>query len=231
MERLFEMVMSSIILYVSLLRDYVYSLWFCLKVLPFSDAIKTPINISHRVKVGSIRKGAIVLNGPIYHNRVFIGHRGFSAIADGEGLIHIEPDGMLIINGTASFAQGIRLWIDQNASITVGDHFSCNKNCLFRSFDDITIGKDVLMGWDIELNTSDGHLLQVDNVVKTNHGPIIIGNHVWVASHVVFSKNSSVADGSVVAQRSLIATKHEIPNVLLAGTPARKVKDNIEWQE
>lgn len=223
--------MSSISLYISLLLDYIYSLWFCLKVLPFKDAVKTPVNISRHVKVGSIRKGAIVLNGPVRHNRLFIGHRGFSAISDGKGLIDIEPGGKLIINGTASFAQGIRLWIDSNATMTVGDHFSCNKNCLFRAFDDITIGEDVLMGWDIELNTSDGHFIKVNGLEKVNHGAIQIGNHVWVASHAVFSKNSSVADGSVVAQGSLVATKHEIPNVLLAGTPARDVKSNIEWQE
>lgn len=230
-EKLHKMVMSSISLYFNLLWDYIYSLWFCLKILPFGDAIKTPINISRRVNVGTIRKGAIVLNGPIRHNRVFIGHRGFSAIADGSGLVNIEPGGKLIINGTASFAQGIRLWIDSNATMTVGNNFSCNKNCLFRAFDDITIGADVLMGWDIELNTTDGHLLQIDGVSNINHGSISIGNHVWVASHVVFSKKSSVAAGSVVAQKSLVATKHRTSNVLLAGTPARVIKENVEWQE
>lgn len=223
--------MSTIILYFTLLRDYLYSLWFCIKVFPFNVAIKTPINISFNVKVGNIQKGALILNGSIYHNRVFIGHRGFSAITDGKGLINIEPGGRLIINGTASFAQGVRLWIDPNATVTLGDHFSCNKNCLFRAYDDITIGNDVLMGWDIELNTSDGHFLKLNGIEKENHGPIQIGNHVWVASHVVFSKKSSVADGSVVAQRSLVSTKHLKQNVLLGGTSAKEIRDNIQWQE
>lgn len=223
--------MSSISLYLTLLRDYLYSLWFCLKVFPFCDAIKTPVNISFNVKVGNIHKGAIVLNGPISHNRLFIGHRGFSAITDSKGLINIEQGGRLVVDGTASFAQGIRLWIDPNATMTVGNHFSCNKNCLFRAYDDITIGDDVLMGWDIELNTSDGHLLKVNGIERENHGPIYIGNHVWVASHVIFSKNSSVVDGSVVAQRSLVSAKHMLQNVLLGGTPAKEIRENIQWQE
>lgn len=219
----------SISLLFTQIRDYIHSLCFCLKVFPFKDAIKTPINISHQVKIGNIYKGSIILNGPLYHNRVFIGHQGYSAIAENEGLINIEPGGKLIIEGTARFAQGVRLWIDQNATITVGDNFYCNKNCLFRAFDDITIGNDVLMGWDIEMNTTDGHHIIIDGQEKVNHGSISVGNHVWIASHVIFSKNSSVADDCVVAQRSLITSHYCVGSNLIGGFPAELLKSFINW--
>lgn len=219
----------SISLIFTQIRDYIHSLYFCLKIFPFRIAIKTPINISHQVKIGNIYRGAIVLNGPLYHNKIFIGHQGYSAIAENEGLINIEPEGKLIIEGTARFAQGVRLWIDQNATITVGDNFYCNKNCLFRAFDNITIGKDVLMGWDIEMNTTDGHHIIIDGQEKENHGPIVIGNHVWIASHVIFSKNSAVADDCIVAQRSLVSTKVKCANTIVGGTPARELRQGINW--
>lgn len=220
----------SISLLFTQFRDYIHSLYFCLKVFPIKDAIKTPINISHQVKIGNIYRGAIALNGPLYHNRVFIGHQGYSAIAENEGLINIEPGGKLIIEGTARFAQGVRLWIDQNATITVGDNFYCNKNCLFRAFDNITIGNDVLMGWDIEMNTTDGHHIIIDGQEKVNHGTITIGNHVWIASHVIFSKNSSVANDCVVAQRSLVSSRFENRNVLIGGYVANVMKEHISWE-
>lgn len=219
----------SISLLFTQIRDYIHSLYFCIKLFPFKDAIKTPINISHQVKIGNIYRGAIVLNGPLYHNRVFIGHQGYSAIAENEGLINIEPGGKLIIEGTARFAQGVRLWIDQNATITVGDNFYCNKNCLFRAFDNITIGKDVLMGWDIEMNTTDGHHIIIDGQEKENHGPITIGNHVWVASHVIFSKGSYIFNGSIVSQQSLMISQIVQSNILVGGIPARIIKSNVYW--
>lgn len=211
------------------LRDYFYSLKFCLKVFPLGIAIKTPINISHQVKVGMIYKGAIVLEGPIFHNKVFIGHQGFDAIAETQGLINIEYGGKLVLKGAARFAQGIRLWIDENSTIEVGENFYCNKNCLFRAFDNITIGKDVLMGWDIELNTSDGHLVFFNGIQKANHGPIRIGNHVWIASFVGFSKNSSISNDSIVCQRSFVSSAFELPNVLIGGVPAKLIKKDYNW--
>lgn len=221
----------SVSLIITQLRDYFHSLKFCLKVFPFGIAIKTPINISHQVKVGNIYKGAIVLEGAIYHNKVFIGHQGYSAIAENQGQINIERGGKLVVKGTARFAQGIRLWIDQDSTIEVGDNFYCNKNCLFRAFDNITIGKDVLMGWDIELNTFDGHTITIGNTPKQNHGPISIGDHVWIASHVRFAKNSSVFDESVVAQQSLVTSNIDVSNVLVGGAPAKIVKPNISWNQ
>ena len=220
----------SISLLFTQIRDYIHSLYFCLKLFPFKDAIKTPINISHQVKIGNVYRGAIVLNGPLYHNRVFIGHQGYSAIAENEGLINIELGGKLILEGTARFAQGVRLWIDQNATITVGDNFYCNKNCLFRAFDNITIGNNVLMGWDIEMNTTDGHHIIIDGQEKENHGPITIGNHVWIASNVGLSKNAVVSNNTVVAQKTLITSEFDEANVLLAGCPAVIIKRGINWE-
>lgn len=219
----------SISLLFTQIRDYIHSLYFCLKLFPFKDAIKTPINISHQVKIGNVYRGAIVLIGPLYHNRVFIGHQGYSAIAENEGLINIELGGKLIIEGTARFAQGVRLWIDQNATISIGDNFYCNKNCLFRAFDYIKIGDDVLMGWDIEMNTTDGHHIIIDEHEKVNHGSISIGNHVWIASHVIFAKNSSVADDCVVAQRSLVSSRIENRNAIIGGSVASVLKEHISW--
>lgn len=213
------------------LIDWLYSLYFCWKVFPFSIAIHTPINISHNVKIGKINRGAIELSGAIYHNKIFIGHQGYSAIAEQNGLTNIEPGGKIIFEGTARFAQGIRIWVDCNATLIVGDNFYCNKNCLVRAFDDIIIGKNVLLGWDIELNTTDGHNIIVDDQYRKNHGKIVVGDHVWIASHVTVSKGSFLSADSVVAQHSLVSLKFEESNVLLGGIPAKKLKSQVRWEE
>lgn len=169
------------------LIDWIYSLLFCCRVFPLGTAIYTPVNISHNVKIGNIFKGSIEIKGLLYHNKVFIGHQGYSAIAETKGLLHIKKGSKLILEGTARFVQGLRLWIENDSQITVGDNFYCNKNCLLRASEDIFIGKDVLFGWNIEVNTDNGHTIVIDGVSKDCHAPIFIGNHVWVASYAVLS--------------------------------------------
>lgn len=213
------------------LLDLLYSIWFCLRVFPFFQALKIPVNISHQVKLGEVWKGCIELKGTMHHNQVYIGHQGYSAIAEQNGLFHISKGGKLIIVGSARFGQGIRLWIDSGATMTVGKNFYCNKNCLFRAFDDIKIGDDVLMGWDIEFNTTDGHIISVNGVEKNNHGEIRIGNHVWIASHVSVSKGAEVNDDSVVASHSLLTRSFTENHILIGGCPASVLKENVDWEQ
>lgn len=213
------------------LVDAVYSLSFCLRVFSFRDAIVIPVNISHKVKVDGIRKGSIKLLSPIKHNMVFIGHQGYSAIAETAGLIHIDKGGELVIEGDARFGQGIRLWIDKEAKVKIGHNFYCNKNCLLRAFDDVSFGDDVLMGWNVEINTSDGHNIEIAGNSRINHAPIEVGSHVWIGAHVILAKNACVANNSVVARNSLVTSRFEQPNILVGGVPARIIKTDVAWHQ
>jgi len=209
--------------------DFVYSLWFCLKVFPLKQALVLPVNISRHVKVGKVQKGCIRLADPVRHNQIFIGHQGYSAIAEQQGLFNIEPGGKLLVKGSARFGQGVRIWVDGNAIIQLGENFYCNKNCLFRAHDNIIFGDDVLLGWDIEFNTADGHSLFVNGKENKNHESIRVGNHVWIASHVIFAKGAEVADDSVVASRSLVNKPFRESGVLIGGCPAHILKENVAW--
>lgn len=222
--------MKKLVMYYNLIMDAIYSLWFCMRCLPLKDAIKLPVNISRKVKIESIYRGGIVFESPIRKNMLFIGHKGFTAIAEHQGLVYIEKGSTLRVKGNAILAQGTRLWIENNSTITLGDNFSCNKECLIRANANITTGTDVLLGWNIELNTSDGHSIYVDGVRKTNTKPINIGNHVWIASHAILSKGASINDDCVIAQRSIVTSVFNDKNVLIGGTPAKILKRNIDWE-
>ena len=64
---------------------------------------------------------------------------------------------------------------------------------------------------------------------KPIEGDIVIGNHVWIASHCHISKNTYIADDCVVAQQSLVGKRFEQPKCLIGGIPAKLLKDNITW--
>ena len=58
---------------------------------------------------------------------------------------------------------------------------------------------------------------------------ITIGNHVWICKDVKIMKNTNIPDGCIVAQGSIVTKKFEKENCILAGNPARVVKENIHW--
>lgn len=216
-------------LFFSLLIDYIHSLYFCIRVFPIGEALKVPVNISRNVKIGKVYPGCIVLSRPICHNMLYIGHQGYEAVAENQGLINIEKGGKIIVEGKARFGQGVRLWIDEGAVLTIGDNFYCNKNCLFRVYDNVSFGKDVLFGWNIELNTTDGHYVKIGNKEKQNHSPIALGNHIWVASHVILGKGTVLPDDTVVAECSLVNDSFSERNSLIGGIPAKVLRTDVYW--
>ena len=127
-------------------------------------------------------------------------------------------------------ARGTRVVIGQRGSLQIGRHFWCNGDCYFHCTTNITIGDDNMYGWDISFNTSDGHHVYENGVEKPMEGDIIIGRHVWIASHCAIGKNTDVADECVVAQHSLLSKSYCKSHCLIGGMPAKIIKDGYSWK-
>ena len=109
----------------------------------------------------------------------------------------------------------------QNVHIQVGEDDSF-----------ITIGKDCMCSFDLEINCTDHHAILDCNGALLNRGRSVeIGDNVWIGKEVRIMKNSKIPNGCVVAQRSVVTKKFEIENCVLAGNPAKIVKENIFWSK
>ena len=83
-----------------------------------------------------------------------------------------------------------------------------------------------------ELLDSDNHKVIHQNKPEArNHGPIKIGNHVWVAAFSHILKNSTIPDGSIVAYHSVVTRQFEGEKLLLGGFPAKVIEEQIEWAQ
>jgi acetyltransferase-like isoleucine patch superfamily enzyme len=95
----------------------------------------------------------------------------------------------------------------------------------------VTIGKDCMFANDIDIRTGDSHSI-IDPVSgkRLNHAAdVVIGNHVWIAPHVVILKGVSIGENSVVATGAVV-TKPGGPGVILGGNPASEIKSGIFWK-
>lgn len=102
--------------------------------------------------------------------------------------------------------------LENNSSIMIGD------GCMFSTL--------------IEMCGSDHHaIMNEKNEVINLARSIEIGDHVWIGKGVLILKNSKIPSGCIVGANSVVTKSFETPNSVIAGNPARKVKEGIHWDE
>lgn len=138
------------------------------------------------------------------------------------------------ISDNVIFSRGGALWIeDENCEIKIGRNTTLEDVhiAVTESNSKISIGEDCMFANDIDLRTGDSHsIIDSTTMKRVNYAKNIeIENHVWVASHVSILKGVKILKNSVVATRSLVSKSVDKEGVLLGGTPAKILKENITW--
>lgn len=113
---------------------------------------------------------------------------------------------------------GGRLVIGQGAA-NVGLTIMCAK--------EVTIGNGVRIGRNVSIRDWNGPHVIVSSTYK-NHSPVHIGDHVWLCSGCTIMPGVTVGEGAVVAANATV-TKNVPPRTLVGGSPAKVLKENIEW--
>lgn len=114
------------------------------------------------------------------------------------------------------FGSGFRIRIGNNSGIGV--------NCTVTS--DIQIGDNVLMGPECFFLTFNHSFRDKTKTVKEQgyqpRKQTVIGNDVWIGRECLFTPGRKVADGTVIAARSLVCKDFE-PYSIIGGNPAKKI--------
>lgn len=113
---------------------------------------------------------------------------------------------------------GGKLVIGQGAA-NVGLTIMCAK--------EVTIGNGVRIGRNVSIRDWNGpHVIINDHY--HNHAPIHIEDNVWLCSGCTVMPGVTVGKGSVIAANATV-TKDVPPHSLVGGSPAKVIKENIEW--
>lgn len=113
---------------------------------------------------------------------------------------------------------GGRLTIGQGAA-NVGLTIMCAK--------EVTIGNGVRIGRNVSIRDWNGPHVIINNNYK-NHAPVHIEDHVWLCTGCTIMPGVTVGEGAVVAANATV-TKDVPPHSLVGGSPAKVLKENIEW--
>ncbi len=160
-------------------------------------------------------------SGAILHKSLFpIILRGGTTLNIGNNsAIHVNIEWFELVSG---------------AEVRIGDGSTFNGIFLFAGKNSkIIIGEDCMVSWRCSFMTHDSHTILDKNtgeILNSKVNEINIGKHTWVGYGATFFKNVKIMENSIVGMNSfVINSKFDEPNVIIAGSPAKVIKHNINW--
>lgn len=92
----------------------------------------------------------------------------------------------------------------------------------------IRIGDGSLFSNNIEIHTTDYYEIYDSEGKSVNPDKdILIGKHVWIGLGSKILKGTEIADGCVVGSGSVLSGLYRQENTIVAGNPAKIVKEHI----
>lgn len=153
------------------------------------------------------------------------------------------------INGHNKFIGPMHIIIRKGASIGKGNTFNCGwwtqkdrfKSAKYKCH--LELGVNARISFDHYFDVAGAIILQENAWIGGcgsqfwTHGgigftyrDIIIGEDCYIGSAVRFSAGSSIGKNSIVGLGSIVTKTFEKENVLIAGQPAKILRENYDWK-
>lgn len=115
------------------------------------------------------------------------------------------------------------LYTEYGQNIKVGRNVFINACCCFQDQGGVTIGDGSFIGHRVVFATLN-HDLCPSKRSTLHPKPITLGANVWVGASATILPGVTIGDGAVVAAGAVV-TRDVAPNTVVAGVPARKVRE------
>ena len=114
-------------------------------------------------------------------------------------------------------------YTDCGRNIHIEKNVFINSGCKFQDQGGVYIGENSLIGHNVILATLN-HEMDPYHRADLHPKPIHIGKRVWIGSGSMILPGITIGDNSIVGAGSIV-TKNVPPNVIVAGNPAKFIKN------
>ena len=147
-------------------------------------------------------------------------------------LLRVEK-GVRVMKNNGTISLGDRVLLHRyvklssyGGSIEIGNNSYIGDRTEIHSGKSVKIGSGVNIAWDCNILDRDYHAFESDSeVIKS----VVIEDNVWIGCRSIVLKGVTIGEGSVVAAGSVV-TRDVPPKCLVAGNPAKIIKENVRWK-
>jgi len=192
-----------------------------IKSLYYSIKFKAKIFIGKGTKLNLHKNSKIIVN----KGKLFIGCRfslPFKTVVD------IYENGKLIVNGRVEICKGTKVMIGNDAILKIGNNSYINENSRIQCREEIQVGEECAISWNVNILDTDEHILIIDGVKKQSVKKVVIGDKVWIGSKATILKGVEIGNGAVIAAGAFVS-KNVSTNCLVGGIPAKTIYENVTW--
>lgn len=184
-----------------------------------------PVLISRNVSLKSVGGGVIVESYKIGNVKI-----GFDNIGIGDGRHQrgtLQILGSVVIGEGVNISTGVKICCGENGHLVLNKKTSININSEIICMDNIELGENAMVSWDVLIIDSDFHQIVEDGIRKPITAPIIIGSNVWIGCRSVVLKGSTVPNGCIIAANCTVSNSFNKKNVIIVGK--RIIAENVSW--
>ena len=116
--------------------------------------------------------------------------------------------------------------ISDKAGITIGNNTYIGDRTEIHAGKCVTIGNNCNISWNCTIIDRDYHKLNSDTEIMK---PVTIGDNVWICQGATILKGVTLGDGCVVGAGAVV-TKDVPPRCIVAGNPAKIIKEDVTWR-
>lgn len=208
--------------------NWIKTLYFNFKLLPFKQAIKCPILLFGKCDVNIGKDAMLTQDEPQPFASTFIGNSCSAVWGFNKRAIetYIDLRGHLHIIGNKQFiGNGCRLIVEDTGTLTLGNHIVINDRTKICCQHEIIIGDYTGISWECQFFDTNFHYMTDTSLrVGRKNGTIRIGRNCWIGNRCTIQKNTILEEDSILASNSLINKDFSgIKQGTFAGTPAKHI--------
>lgn len=141
---------------------------------------------------------------------------------DERSTLFLDNKAQLMISGLFAMYGHSSIMVHKGATLAIGKNTYLNGGSIDCSFR-ITIGNDCAIADGVRI---------MDNSWHSSCSPmegIRIGNKVWIATNAMILPGVTIGDGAIIAAGAIV-TRDVPARCMVAGVPAKVIKENVEWK-
>jgi acetyltransferase-like isoleucine patch superfamily enzyme len=126
---------------------------------------------------------------------------GWLACAPGFPKVRVRNLGGWLEAGNCLFFPGVRLEVGSGGRLSIGTGTYLNRNTEVIAWNEVTIGADCMVGWDVLVMDTDQHPAPGRG---PDNRPVRIGDRVWIGARATILKGVTIGDDATVGACAVV---------------------------